>query len=178
MNTLIQSFFIILIFLFGCSETNIPDIELPEKVNLGETKVYLNGQLEDYKPKFFEDTVNHQLLLTFKFEPDFSVSNSLGFSALPIKSGNYILHEERILFKGAKSSFNQTVESEYDGWQYKLVRPEEGYFDIEELDTINQTIQGKFKAYFEVKEKNGYPNMKLPEKAKFEGVYHEKYIRN
>jgi len=165
----------LLFSLLSCSENEIQDINLPESVELGESQIFLNGTLVDYEPKATEDTVNEQLIITFRFEPDQSILNSLGFSALRVDEGNYSLHETRELYIGARTNFFQTVNSEFDGWEYKLVRAEDGYFNITNIDRENLTIQGKFKAYFELESKNGFEDTGLPEKAKFEGVFHHTY---
>gem|GEM_PF-1371597 len=154
-----------------------PDLDLPNNLELGQSEVYLNNSLEEYPPLIFEDTINDQLQAIFRFTPDFSVSNSLSFSFLPVSEGNYILHREAILYKGALTLFTQTVNSESAGWQYEAVMFDEGYFNIIELDTINQTIKGEFKAFFEVTEKNGFRDTKLPEKMKFQGIFHSPYER-
>lgn len=174
--------YLVLIFtivsVLSCTkDPNFPDVDLPDFVKLGATEVYLNGYLVEYEPSMFVDTVNDQLIVTFRFQPDFSVLNSLGLAALPIKTGNYILHTDRVLYKGAKTHFSQYVYSGNTGWEFELIRIDEGFFNITSLDTVNQIIQGNFNAYFEVIDKNEYNDTKLPEKIKFEGVFHEKYVR-
>ncbi|MEZ4951031.1 MAG: hypothetical protein R2879_00200 [Saprospiraceae bacterium] len=154
-----------------------PAIEFPENIQLGESEVYLNGEKVDYIPILFFDSINNQLQAGFRFMPDFSVTNTLAFDFLPLKTGEYILHEDRILYKGAKTSLSQIVNSEFDGWEFELVQAEKGTFNINALDTINQTIEGYFKAYFEVIDKNGFSDTKLPEKIKFEGMFNENYFR-
>ncbi|MFT6338839.1 MAG: hypothetical protein ACJATI_005618 [Halioglobus sp.] len=168
-----------IVALMSCNKepSFVTDLELPEVVDLGKSEVYLNNIIEDYNPRFFEDTVNNQLLLTFVFEPDFSVTNSLGFGALAVNENENILHTDRILYKGAKTTFHQIINGEFDGWQFDLVNPEDGHFNITKLDTVNQTVQGNFKAFFEVSDKNGYDDTKLPERVKFQGVFNDTYIR-
>jgi hypothetical protein len=173
-------FLYLIIHLIACDkEPKFPaDLDLSNSVELGKSEVYLNNILEDYKPRFFEDTVNNQFLITFVFEPDFSVTNALGFGALRVKEGNYILHTDRVLYKGAKTTFSQVINNEFVGWEFELILPNDGYFNIKSLDTVNQTIAGDFKAFFEVSNKNGHGDTKLPEKIKFQGVFNDKYIRS
>lgn len=153
------------------------ELQLPDTVSLGASEVYLNNNLEDYSPRFFEDTVNHQMILTFVFNPDFSVLNALGFGALALEEGQNILHKDRVLYKGAHTTFHQIINGHNEGWEFELIRKEEGFLTISRLDTINQTVAGSFKAYFEVVEKNGYEDTKLPEMVTFQGVFHDSYSR-
>jgi hypothetical protein len=165
--------------VIGCNpdkmDFDFPDVKFPDNIQLGESEVYLNGEKVDYTPIIFFDSINNQLQAGFRFKPDFSVSNTLAFDFLPLKNGEYILHEDRVLFKGAKTSFTQIVNSEFDGWEFKLVQADKGTFNITSLDSLNLTIEGYFKAYFEVTNKNGFSDTKLPEKIKFEGKFNETY---
>ena len=82
-----------------------------------------------------------------------------------------------MLYKGALTSFSQTINLEFEGWQFRLVKEDEGFLNISEIDTTNLTIQGNFKAFFEVTDKNGNGDTKLPERITFQGVFHDKYTR-
>jgi len=166
------------ISIISCAETEFPaDIDLQQEVSLGESKMYLNGELVNYQPRFLEDIINHQLILVFEEETNQNVINKLGFSALSVAAGNYKLHTERQLFIGAKSSFGQIVGFEFDGWDYEIYKQEEGFLNITEIDTTNLILKGNFKAFFELKNKNGFEDTGLPDKIKFEGIFHENYIR-
>jgi len=81
------------------------------------------------------------------------------------------LHTDRILYKGALTNFSQTINSEFEGWQFLLVKEDEGFLNIFEIDSANLTIQGNFKAFFEVTDKKGHGNTKLPERITF-SFYH------
>ncbi|MEO6758719.1 MAG: hypothetical protein ABIO24_04635, partial [Saprospiraceae bacterium] len=62
------------------------------------------------------------------------------------------------------------------GYTYEVQDKEEGYFNITALDTLEQTVQGRFKVKFCRTSKNGVKeNLEMPKHLLFEGVFHEKY---
>ena len=131
-----------------------------------------------YEPSFVEDTVNNVFTLAFRNSVDQSYLNDLGFSLLPVEVGDYPVHDTRELFLGAKASFSQIVNNEFDGWVYEPVKLDEGYFNITSLNKEDQHLEGKFKAHFELESRNGFQNTGLPKSIKFEGVFHDAYIRD
>ncbi len=164
------------IILYSCGDQEIPDIDILESVELGNTEIYLNGERYEIFTEFFHDTINEQLVFNFR-QGDFELSNDLGFSFLPVSEGTYIVHTQRELYLGAKTSFRQTVNSEFDGWIYELKNADNGFFEVSVLDEENTVVEGKFKVEFEVDSKNGFEDTGLPEKIKFQGVFHENYIK-
>jgi hypothetical protein len=162
--------------LCACGDQEIPEIEISNSVELGKSEVYLNGEQYENYTEFFHDTINDQLLFGFR-QGEESLLNSLSFSFLPVSEGEYIVHNTFELYLGAQSYFGQTVNSEFDGWVYKLINAENGFFEISKLDQENMIIEGNFKVEFEIGSKNGYEDTGLPEKVKFQGVFHENYIK-
>ncbi len=58
---------------------------------------------------------------------------------------------------------------------YELEMPENGYFEIHELDKLNKRVLIKFKATFKLTSKNGNGITGLKAIMKFEGIFNEKY---
>ncbi|MDF1695315.1 MAG: hypothetical protein P1U56_05760 [Saprospiraceae bacterium] len=172
-------FFICLFTLLiglGCRDSEEFNVDFPAQVELGQSIVSLNGRPYAVETAFFHDTINEQLIFTFR-QGDQSLVNDLGFSFLPVAEGNYIVHEERTLYLGAFASFRQTINFENDGWVYELIDPDDGYFNIHQLNTLNCQVAGDFSVQFKVAEKNGFGNADLPEKITFQSVFNEPYIK-
>ena len=167
--------------ILSCSPDTIeiPITELPESVEMGTYTLYLNGGvMDDYEFRTYHDTVNNQMGFVFiKRSSDQSYRNILNFTFLPLKNGNYIIHRTRELYLGAYSTFGQ-LNFEASGWEYELLDPENGFFEISSIDKEEQIIQGKFRVWFKLKDKHGFRDTGLPETILFEGVFHENYIRN
>lgn len=161
---------------YACTKSESIDVELPSTVDIGNSQLYLNGTLTDFTHQFFHDTVNNQMIFAFE-RSDISKNskNSLGFTFLPYNEGKFILHRERILYKGAFTSFGQVIAEDLDGWEFELDKPEDGYFEIIKLDKSNKNVLIKFKAKFKLVSKNGNGDTGLPENVKFEGIFHETY---
>lgn len=105
------------------------------------------------------------------------IVNLLGFACPLVLTGEFDLFVTDTLCVGARASFSQTVEEDLPGYKYKLADPEEGFFNIEALDTVKQEVQGRFKAKFKRGSKNGWSeDLGLPENLTFEGVFYEKYV--
>jgi hypothetical protein len=157
----------------GCCKDG--EADLPKEVKLGNSVVYLNGCKVDYEPYFVLIEVYQTLNLGFvKTHKD--IFNALGFSYLPIQTGDFELHTERILYIKALTNFGQTVDEDLVGYEYELENPEEGFFNIEGLDTLKQEVKGRFRAQFRRTSKNGYKDLGLPETLLFQGVFNEKYL--
>jgi hypothetical protein len=164
----------IIIFLLGCSKDG--EVDLPEDVKLGKSVVYLNGCKKDYEPDFKVITIYGHMNFAFvEYHKDKDIENLLAFGWLPVQTGDFDLHEERIPLIKALTSFLQTVDEDLIGYEYELVYPEEGFFNIEALDTVKQEVKGRFRAEFRRTTKNGYKNLGLPENLLFQGVFNEKY---
>jgi len=174
-----RTFFIcslFVLFLYSCGDQEIADIKILDSVELGKTEVFLNGDSYENFSDIFHDTINEQLLFIFR-QGDQTLLNSLSFSFLPVSEGEYIVHNTFELYLGAQCYFGQTVDSEFDGWIYKLINADGGFFEISRLDQENAIIEGTFKVEFEVESKNGFGDTGLPDRVKFQGVFHENYIK-
>jgi hypothetical protein len=153
-----------------------PEAILPEEVEFGESVVYLNGKVADYLPVFNHDTINY--LLNFSFVETKNQSqlvNSLNFDWLPLQEGKYKLITDRTPRVNALTSFSQTVSEDLEGYEYKLMDANEGYFNIEHLDTISMEVKGRFKVKFCRTKKNGTKDGDLPKNMVIQGVFYEKY---
>lgn len=166
--------------IISCSPDSIeiPITELPESVEIGTSILYLNGEMADYDFRTYHDTVNNQIGFVFMKEfPNQDYTNKLQFVFLPLKNGDYIIHRTRELYLGAFSTFGQS-RYEARGWEYELLDPEDGFFEISSIDKEEQIVQGKFRSRYKLKDKNGFRDTGLPETILFEGIFHENYIRN
>lgn len=88
---------ITIMLLNSCEKEQL--IELPQSINLGESQVFLNGELVKFRPIVRLDTLNS--LLNFSFvetQNNGEIVTSVSFSWLPISVGDYILHTEREFF--------------------------------------------------------------------------------
>ncbi len=150
------------------------EADLPDEVKLGKSVVYLNGSKKDYEPDFMVSKVNNIFNYAFVHQHD-DIVNLLGFGWLPIQPGDFELHTEYIPLIKALTSFNQTVDEDLNGYEYELENPEEGYFNVEALDTVKLEVKGRFRVQFRRTTKNGYKNLGLPETLLFQGVFNEKY---
>jgi hypothetical protein len=159
-------------FLSSCHKEC--EADLPNEVKLGKSVIYLNGCKEDYEPEFMVIKFYNHINFAFAEQHD-DIVNLLAFDWLPIQAGDFQLHTERIQYIKALTSFGQTVDYDLFGYEYELENPEEGFFNIEALDTVKQEVSGRFKAKFKRTTKNGYDDLGLPENLTFEGVFNEKY---
>ncbi|MCU0346628.1 MAG: hypothetical protein MUC59_06780 [Saprospiraceae bacterium] len=153
-----------------------PEAMLPEDVEFGESVVYLNGEEVDYVPAFNHDTINY--LLNFGFiqsKNQGQLVNSFSFDWLPLLEGEYELITERIPRINALTFFSQTLSEDLDGYEYKLMDANEGFFVIEHLDTINMEVKGRFKAKFCRTKKNGADG-DLPKNIVVQGFFYENYV--
>ncbi len=150
------------------------EVNLPESVKLGKSEVYLNGSEADYKPRFFfHKAYNH---INFPFQQiEGDIVNQVSFAWLPIKTGDFELHDEPIQYIKAFTHFSQIVDEDLPGYQYELENAEEGFFKIEGLDTLKREVKGRFRAQFRRTKTNGYDDLGLPEKLLYQGVFNEKY---
>lgn len=149
---------------------------LPDDVEFGESIVYLNGMEEDYLPFLEYDSVNR--VMNYVFAQSINqgqLINSLGFGRLPHDTGGFQLTTDNILYVKARTSFHQTVGEDQEGYEYKLVDADEGFFIVEYLDTINMEVKGRFKAKFRRTSKNGNKDLGLPKNLLFQGVFYENY---
>ncbi len=167
MNTKIFFFAALAALLVSCNR-------LPDKVGLGESVLLLNGKKVSYEPNF--RLIKFYQYLSFGFlKTKKDVINNLGFDWMPVETGDFELHTLDSLYFGAKTVFNQTVDEDLEGYEYALINPEDGFFNIETLDTIKLEVSGRFRAEFRRTTKNGYDDLGLPENLLFEGTFNEKY---
>lgn len=169
-----KKYLVFLPFAFALIFLSCKD-KLPSSVGLGETEVHLNGCEDDYKPYFRYFRANGFLNLGFTYQKGNTI-NVLGFSWLSLSTNKYKLHAERVVREDAAfATFDNIVEGDLDGYIYELINPSEGYCHIENLDTLSQTVKGRFRAEFKRTNKNGWKDLDLPEILLFEGVFNEHY---
>lgn len=150
-------------------------VNLPDDIEFGETIVYLNGEItEDYQPDFQLDTVYDLINYVFIDSTKANVFTLIAFDWLPIKEGNFQLHEERIPYIKALTSISQIVDEDLPGYEYQLIDADEGYINIEQLDTAKMEVRGRFRAKFKRTSKNGNDDLGLPENLQFDGVFYDK----
>lgn len=165
----------LLMAITGC-EKDPTEVMLPDDVEFDETVVYLNGEIEDCLPFLEYDTVNRVMNYVFaQSRNQGQLINSLGFGRLPYSIGEFELTTKNILYEKARVSFHQTVGEDLEGYEYKLVDADEGFYNVEYLDTINLEVKGRFKAKFCRTSKNGNKGLGLPKNLVFQGVFYENY---
>ena len=163
-----------LLSALGCQK-DPPEAILPTEVELGASVVYLNGEEINFITEILYDSINR--VMSYGFGESLNqgqLVNSLGFGRLPYSTGEFSLTTENILFKKARTSFHQTVSEDLDGYEYKLIDADEGFFNVEYLDTINLEVKGRFKAKFKRTAKNGVDGG-LSKYLTFQGVFYENY---
>ncbi len=163
--------------LFSCEKENNPtEIELPTQINFGESKIYLNGEL---KPGFktFIDYTKSIEDFGFSFVEDVSprLSHGIGFNWMPLKEGRFPIGKPGIFHEVVPASFSQSLEEDLPAYEYELIEPENGYFEIEQLDTIKQEVKGHFKAKFRRTTTNGNKDLGLPKIILMQGIFYEHY---
>lgn len=165
-------------FLSSCFKDY--NVEVMDTVQIGESVVYLNGEESDYEPIITHASIDN--VIHYSFRPTSNLlpgeSRRVSFSLLPLKIDNFILCESRNDCEGgALIGFNHLIGGDLDGFTYKLVNEEDGYFEVTKLDTLQRTVQGHFKVQFKRSTKNGNGDIvkDLPKRLTFEGVFHEEY---
>ena len=154
-----------------------PEATLPDEVEFGHSVVFLNGEEVDYLPEFGHDTFNQIMNYPFlQTKNQGNILNLLGFGRLPLRTGDFQLTTENILYIKARTSFSQTVSEDLEGYEYKLVDEDEGFLKIEALDTIKMEVKGRFKAKFKRTSKNGFDDGDLPKFLLFQGVFFDNYV--
>lgn len=171
-------FFVAICLASSCDKDELdpPEAVLPDEVAFGESEIYLNGELkEGYIPGFLYIKVYQTMNYGFSESPRLLLSNTVGFSWLPLEPGNFALHTERIPFIKAKTSFSQIIDEDLEGYSYELIDADEGFFNVESLDTVKLEVKGRFKAKFKRTSKNGNGDLGLPKVLLFQGVFYENY---
>lgn len=165
------------ILVFSCSKSEFPtEAEIDPNIGLGETKIYLNGKVQiNFEPDFLFIPLHDYIRFGFKDEVEDWLWNILGFSGLKLQTGRFELVDKGPIHNGAITSFVQVYQEDLEGYSYKLINQQDGYFEIESLDTIKQEVKGSFKAIFERTSKNGHSDLRLPKILLFQGVFYEKY---
>ncbi len=157
-----------------------PIVNLPTEVNLGESIVYLNGEVFDGVPDIYYrpfDQLFFAVFLQTKDNADVGqLINLLAFSFLPLRQDNYPLITERLYGIAAYPGFGQIFAEDLTGYTYEVRDKEKGYFNITYLDTVEQVVKGQFKVKFHRTSTNGVTeDLQMPEWLFFEGVFHQKY---
>ena len=176
MKQLLSSlFFLTILFAIGCKK-DPPEAILPEDVEFGKSVIYLNGEEVDYVAVLENDTFNHLMNYGFSQEKG-NIFNLLSFGRMPLSTGGFQLTTENILYEKARTSFNQIVDKDLDGYEYELEDVDDGFLNIEYFDSIKMEVKGRFKAKFRRTAKNGVDG-DLPKHLVLQGVFYDKYVRH
>ena len=164
-----------ILFVLGACHKE-PRIELPEIVELEQTEVYLNGEQVNYNTEFRYVSVYDTMYYTFSEIVENQV-RVFGVSLLPYSTGSFTLsnNSRNLPNKGGYTFFSHTINEDLEGYTYKLVNEEDGFFEVTRLDTVNHIVEGRFKAEFKRTKKNGNLGLDLEKRLFFQGVFHEKY---
>lgn len=163
--------------MFGCSKSEFPvEAEIDSNIGLGESRVYINGNIESgYRSTIQFVELYNTLLFNFQDEPEEWLWNAISFSGITKSVGNYNIIGTGTIAGPPNTSFTQTFQEDLEGYSYKLINQQDAYFEIESIDTIKQEVKGSFKAIFERTTKNGHSDLRLPKILLFQGVFYEKY---
>jgi hypothetical protein len=160
---------------FSCHKSP-KEVDLPTEVDFGKSKIYLNGELMDYLPIFTHNTIYNKMSYGFKQDKTTElILNVFAFGYYPLKTGDFQL--SKIIDDGDKIStrFIQVINEDLTGYSYKLMNADEGFFNLESLDTINLTAKGRFRVEFCRTSKNGNDDLGLPKVLLYQGVFFDKY---
>lgn len=161
----------LLFITLACSQCQknepIPPDPTPIQIDTTEAKVYLNGVLMDYNPKF----VSYQGtgVLTYDLIQIRGIFiNILGVSGpVPFTKADW----------GKYLSFGQYKNIDYGNHVYRPIDRDSSIFKVTEIDTITRDIKGVFQAKFKRKAAGIItPDSYLPDTLSFKGVFHTKYI--
>ena len=104
------------------------------------------------------------------------IINSVGFDLLPLSTGDFGLHTQHVISSfEAVTNFNQIINEDLEGYSYKLIDTDDGFFKVESMDTIQQIVKGRFQAKFKRTSKNGNKDLGLSKILLFQGVFNEHY---
>lgn len=161
----------------SCTKSKFPtEVELDYDIELGKSRIYLNGDIEEsYMPDFLYVSFYNTMLFHFNDEPEEWLWNTLSFSGLSGSIGNYNILEDGTVAGPPNTTFTQTYQEDLQGYTYRLINKDDAYFEIFMIDTIKQEVKGSFKAIFERTSKNGHSDLGLPKILLFQGVFYEKY---
>ncbi len=164
-------------FLSSCDKESDPtEIVLSTEINLGESRVYMNGELQPgYKHDFSYTGIIKEMRYRFNEIPQPWIYNSVAFVWLPLKEGRFPISSEGKLFEIANTGFSQIYDGDLPGYRYELIEPEHGYIEIELLDTVRQEVKGHFQAKFRRTTKNGQKDLGLPKVILMQGVFYQTY---
>ena len=172
------------IFLFSvvfsftaCEKENTPvEVTLPEEVAFGTSEVYLNGtHMPAYQNQFSYNSGSKNNGFSFYEDLRPGFSNSVSFGWMPLREGRYPIGKPGVLHEIATANFSQVINEDEFGYKYTLIEPENGYFHITHLDTINKEVKGHFKAKFRRAKKNGYKDGNLPKILLYQGIFYDNY---
>lgn len=169
-------FGLIILFIISCSREPDSFGSLPSEVLLGESVVYLNGEAANNMIHDFKYIEVNKIMNYAFYDSTATRINILGFSWLPLSTGEFDLHDDRILYVKAFTSFTQVVAEDLEGYSYKLVDADQGYLNIDYLDTVEHIVKGRFWAEFKRTSKNGNGDLGLPKRLLLQGIFHEKYL--
>lgn len=174
--------FILLCILTACEK--YPDNSaIDGDLKLGESVFYLNGveQSIKWEKNFSWDTFYHRPILSLVLrEKDDLVITGLNFENFDytVLGSHDIQCNSQIFRQGVFISLGQIVDEDLSGYEYELQTDENNMFDLVAFDTINKTIDFKFRTYFKrgSKRENIYStDAEWPKYIKFEGHFHNYY---
>lgn len=152
------------------------EIELPTQINLGDSKIFMNGELKPgFETKIFYTTVVQDIIFSFSEIVSPTLQHSVGFGWMALEEYRYPIGKPPVFHEVASASFSQIIEQDRSGYEYELIEPENGYFHIEMLDTAKQEVKGHFKAKFRRTTKNGNKVLGLPKIILMQGIFYQPY---
>ncbi len=164
-------------FISSCEKENNPmEVELPNDISIGEMKIYMNGELKPgFSPIFDYTEIIEDFGFSFIENVRPNQQHAIGFNWMPLKVGRYPIGKPAIFHEIATASFSQTFEEHITGNEYELIESEQGYFEIELIDTLKQEVKGHFKAKFRRDGKNKGKDLDLPKVILMQGMFYMPY---
>jgi hypothetical protein len=162
---------------FTFTDDKVIDIDLP----LGESVFYMNGVLQNknWENHFVWIKLYRKMgLVLAKFEKDSLIGTSLYFNNFDRnKLGIHDLQENsQIKNDGVYIGMAQIFDEDLLGFQYKLLTKEKNMFELVSIDTIQNTVDFKFRVYFRRTAKNENDvstDEEWPKYIKLEGHFHD-----
>ena len=71
------------------------------------------------------------------------------------------------------TGFLNYVSGADEGYIYRSIDMEQGFFQVESFDTLHRQARTRFKTKFCLENRNGYGDVGLPTALLFQGVIHE-----
>lgn len=172
MKNLILVVCTILLF-YSCNKEQLSD-----DLSLGEVELLIDGKLEtSFKSDIRYDTLFNTVWHGFTRVFDYNIE-TVSFSDILPKHQIYEFSVDRvdaaINFRNTQPHYSLSYDGDQSGDSYEPFDLETGFFEIVEIDKINQTIKGEFRAKFKRTERSSFGNER-GRRITIEGKFYDQY---